>query len=177
MKSTGIVRRIDELGRIVIPKEIRKNLRIRDNENLEIYIEGEDKIILQKFSIIKKISDFAQQFVDAMATFIKNDIIITDTNEVIAVSGNRKKEYLGEMISNKLLNSLSRRENILEKYKKELEIIEGKVETGTYAISTIISNGDAIGLVIIFSPLEDLTKVEENIVKIASSFLGKYIEE
>lgn len=177
MKATGIIRRIDELGRIVIPKELRKSLRIKENENLEIYIDEEEKIILQKFSAMKKINDFAQNFVDAMHSFIKFNIIVTDNNEVVAVSNSKKKEYLNKQISEKLVTAIMRRENYLEKYIKDYEIIEGLVESGSYVISTIIANGDAVGLVMITSANEDLTKAEENVVKIASQFFSKYLEQ
>lgn len=177
MKSIGIVRRIDEMGRIVIPKEIRKTLRINSNDSMEIYIEGEDKIILKKFSMMKNIDDFAQKFVDAMHTFIKHNIIITDTKDIIAVAGLNKKEYLNQPISEYLESAIARRENILEKYEKGFELIRGKNEKGTYTLSTIIANGDAVGLVIITSSEGEITKADENVVKIASEFLGKYLEQ
>jgi len=177
MKSIGIVRRIDEMGRIVISKEIRKTLRINSNDSIEIYIEGEEKIILKKYSLLKKIDDFAQKFVDSMYNFIKYNIIITDTKDIIAAAGPNKKDYLNQPISEGLENSILRRENILEKYQKDYELIKGKKENGTYAISTIITNGDAVGLVIISSSGEEITKTEEKIVKIASQFLGKYLEQ
>ena len=177
MKSIGIVRRIDEMGRIVIPKEIRKTLRINNNDSIEIFIEGEDNIILKKYSLVKKIDDFAQKFVDSMYTFIKHNIIITDTKDIIAVAGSNKKDFLSQPISENLENSISRRENILEKYKKDYEIIKDKKESGTYTISTIIANGDAVGLVIITSDGEEIGGVEEKIAKIASQFLGKYLEQ
>ncbi len=177
MKSVGIIRRIDEMGRIVIPKEIRKNLRINSNDNIEIYMEGEDKIVLKKHSLLKKIDDFAQKFVDSMHSFIKYNIIITDTKDIIAAAGPNKKKYLNQPISEKLENAIERRENILEKYNKEYELIKNEKENGTYAISTIIANGDAVGLVIIFSNNEEINKTDEKIVKIASQFFGKYLEQ
>ena len=74
MKATGVVRRIDELGRIVIPKEIRKNLRIHEGENIEIYINEKENIVLKKHSLIKEIDDFAQKFTDSLHSFFKKDI-------------------------------------------------------------------------------------------------------
>ncbi len=177
MKSVGIVRRIDEMGRVVIPKEIRKTFRINSNDSIEIFTEGEEKIVLKKYSLVKKIDDFAQKFVDSMYNFIKHNIIITDTKEVIAAAGINKTDYLQKPISNNLENSITRRENILEKYMKQYEIVDNKIENGTYTISTIITNGDAVGLVIICSNNEDIGTAEEKIVKIASQFLGKYLEE
>ncbi|NLL45168.1 MAG: AbrB/MazE/SpoVT family DNA-binding domain-containing protein [Mollicutes bacterium] len=177
MKATGIVRRIDELGRIVIPKEIRKTLRIKEGENLEIYVDSDENIILRKHSLMNKINDFAQNFAEAIYSFIKHDIIITDTNTVIACAGQSKKDYLNKPISEKLQNSIIRRENILEKYEKNYSVIEGKEESGTYTISSIIANGDAVGLVMIASNEEKITEIEERVAKIASQFLGKYLEE
>ena len=84
---------------------------------------------------------------------------------------------MNQPISEGLENSILRRENILEKYQKDYELIKGKKENGTYAISTIITNGDAVGLLIISSSGEEITKTEEKIVKIASQFLGKYLEQ
>ncbi len=177
MKSIGIIRRIDEMGRIVIPKEIRKNFRINTNDSIEIYTEGEDKIILKKHSLLKKIDDFAGKFVDSMYNFVKHNIMITDSKDIIAIAGPNKKEYLGQQISENLEQAIIRRENILEKYKKEYEFISEKKEKGTYTISTIIANGDAIGLVIIFSNNEEINKTEEKVAKIAAQFLGKYLEQ
>lgn len=177
MKNTGVIRRIDDLGRIVIPKEIRKNLRINDNESMEIYIYNDENIILKKHSLLKKIEDFAQKFIDSMNVFIKHNIIITDRNEVIAVSNNLKKGYLHKPISEKLQNSILRRENILEKYKKEIELIPNKIENATFSISSIVANSDVVGLVIIFSFDEEISTLEEKITNIASQFLGKYLEE
>ncbi len=177
MKNTGVIRRIDDLGRIVIPKEIRKNLRINDNESMEIYIYNDENIILKKHSLLKKIEDFAQKFIDSMNVFIKHNIIITDRNEVIAVSNNLKKGYLHKPISEKLQNSILRRENILEKYKKEIELIPNKIENATFSISSIVANSDVVGLVIIFSSDEEISTLEEKITNIASQFLGKYLEE
>ena len=83
MKSTGIIRRIDELGRIVIPKEIRKNLRIKEGENLEIYIEN-DNIILKKYSLLKNLTDIAAIYVEVLNSLIKDNIVIIDSDTVIA---------------------------------------------------------------------------------------------
>ena len=123
MKTTGIVRRIDELGRIVIPKEIRKSLRIKEGESLEILIDNED-IILKKYSVIKNLNDFAQNITDSIYSFIKNNILITDTNSILAVSGPLKKELLNKSIGTDLELKIKRREEMLEKHKKALKITD-----------------------------------------------------
>jgi AbrB family transcriptional regulator (stage V sporulation protein T) len=93
MKATGIIRRIDDLGRIVIPKEIRKNLRIKEGDNLEVFVQNEE-IILRKYSMMNKINDLAQELTDAIYTFMKHSIFITDTDQVVAGSGPLKKLFL-----------------------------------------------------------------------------------
>lgn len=176
MKTTGIVRRIDELGRIVIPKEIRKSLRIKDGENLEISIDDKN-IVLRKYSLMKKIEDFAQSFTDGIYSYLKKNIIITNRDSIIAVSGSFRKEYLNQEVSEQLNKFIERRENIHEKYSKKIEIIDGIELEGTYAISTIIVNGDSAGLVIIFDEVDTISEEDYKIIQIVSNFLSKYLEE
>ena len=95
MKTTGVIRRIDELGRIVIPKEIRKSLRIKNGESLEVYLDG-DSIILKKFSQIESLESISVDYVEAFNQIIKHNIIVTDRDKVVAVSGPLKKKYLGK---------------------------------------------------------------------------------
>lgn len=176
MKATGVVRRIDELVRIVIPKEIRKTLRIREGENIEIYLDSDESIVLKKYSIVKKLGDFAQAFTDSIYSFLKLNILITDNDNIIAFSGPLKKEYINKSISDYLLNSIKRRENILEKHFKSINIINEKELEGTYTINSIIVNGDVVGLFIIFSDNDKIKEVEEKISQIAAQFLSKYLE-
>ena len=98
MKATGVIRRIDDLGRVVIPKEIRKNLRIKDGDNLEIYVQ-KDEVILKKYSMMNKINDLAQELTDAIYTFMKHTIFITDTDQIVAGSGPLKKDFINKNIS------------------------------------------------------------------------------
>ena len=177
MKATGVVRRIDELGRIVIPKEIRKTLRIHEGENVEIYIDDKENIVLKKYSVMKKLGDFAQNFTDSIYSFLKHTIIITDTDHIIAVSGDLKKEYLNCNISDTLLTSIQRRENILEKHEKAIKIKADTEIECTYVMNSIVCHGDAVGLVIILSQTEKITEIEEKIAQIAAQFLSKYLEE
>lgn len=177
MKATGVVRRIDELGRIVIPKEIRKTMRIREGENIEIYIDGDQNVVLKKYSILKKLGDFAQSFTDAIYSFIKYNIIITDTDSVIAASGSLKKEFSNQILSEEMISAIKRRENILEKHTKNISIIPTSTVGGTYIINSIIANGDVVGLVIILSTEDKVGEIEEKIAQIAAQFLAKYLEE
>lgn len=175
MKSTGIIRRIDELGRIVIPKEIRKNLRIKEGENLEIYIDNET-IILKKYSVLKNLTDMATIYAEVVNSLFKENIIITDTDTVIAASGKYKKKLLNKNISEELLSSIQRRENLLESHKKNLKITNEELEV-TYTIHTIVVGGDAVGLVLIFSEDEKIDEKIDETCLVAANFLAKYLED
>ncbi len=176
MKSTGIVRRIDELGRIVIPKEIRNNLRLRSGENIEIYTDN-DTIILKKFSMVNKISDLAQELTDAIHTFLKYNIFITDMHTIISASGNKKKELLNKNLSEFMIEKIEKREKMFEGHIKDIEILEGKTYTCSYLTNPIIKDGECIGLIVIFSEKDKLTLDELHIIEIVSSFISKYLEE
>ncbi len=171
MKTTGIVRRIDELGRIVIPKEIRRSLRIKEGENLEILINN-DSIILKKYSIIKNLNDFAQNITDSIYSFIDNSVLITDTDNILAVSGPLKKQLLNKEIGIDLENKIKRREEMIEKHKKSLKITNEEIEC-TYAVSPIIVNSDVIGLVMIIGEVAD---VDFKLTQIISKFLSNHLE-
>ena len=176
MYTSGMVRRIDDLGRIVIPKEIRKKLRIRDGENLEILVEN-DNIVLKKYSVMKNIEDFAGSFTDAIYSFIKYNILITNEDRIIAASGSMKKKFIDKNISENLITCIQRKENIHEKYQKNLVITDKEKVDATYAISTIITQGDPVGLVIIFSEDEKINESDMRICEIAAKILSKYLDE
>jgi len=176
MKATGIIRRIDDLGRIVIPKEIRKNLRIKEGDNLEIFVVNED-IILKKYSMMNKINDLAQELTDAIYTFMKHSIFITDTDQVVAASGSLKKRYLNKNISDFITESIKRRDKILENHFKELNFIEDEKLTCSYVLSTILVNGEATGMILIISEEEKMSDAEMQMAGIVSSFMTKYLEQ
>ena len=176
MKTTGVVRRIDDLGRIVIPKEIRRTLRIRDGESLEIYVEDE-MIALKKFSSMNDLNDICKDLVNTINQTLSKNVLITDRDCVISFSGNNKNNYLNKSISKYLEEVLNNREIVVEKDKVEVEFIDNLKEEYSYTISPIITNGDVIGSVIIFSDLEDITDLEAKLAAITSSFLSRHIEE
>ena len=173
MRATGVVRRIDDLGRIVIPKEIRRNLRIRDGESLEIFVDG-NSIILKKFSIMRNVDDFAKSVADAMYSISKKNIVITDCDSVIACSSNLKC-LINKSISDSISTSIKRRESIFEKYEKDLCISNDYSIVCKYAMNAIVCNGDSVGLVVIFG--DDITDDDMKISAIASKILSKSIEE
>lgn len=174
MKSTGVLRRIDDLGRIVIPKEIRKNLKIKDGESLEIFV-NEDAIVLKKYSFMSDLYDIAQTCSDSIYDVINKNIIITDRDRVIAASGNLKKKYIGKEISNFIIGAIDKRGNILEKNKSDLEIINNITEETCYILSSVVANGDAVGLVMILSD-DSIKETDEKCAYFISKFLGKHLE-
>lgn len=176
MKTTGVIRRIDELGRIVIPKEIRKNLRIKNGESLEIFVENED-VILKKYSPIENLESVASKYVDIFNQVIKHNIIVTDRDKVIAIAGNLKKNYLDKNISDFCEHSIDRRDSFVERQKKNFEFAEGVVEYGYYSFSSIINNGDALGAVIIISTEFPISEADEKQAVILSKILSKYFVE
>lgn len=149
MKATGVVRRIDDLGRIVIPKEIRKSLRIREGDSLEIYTDGSDSIVLKKYSHVENINNFIIQYVDAVYTSSKRDIIVTDTERVIAAAGNFRKDLLGKKISYSLDEKIQKR--TLQKIEKgeNLEITDNFIINQAAVLKPISVYGDIIGATII----------------------------
>ena len=115
MKATGVVRRIDDLGRIVIPKEIRKTLRIKEGDPLEIFTDREGGIILKKYSPIGELSEFATEYAETLAKTTGHIACITDKDTVIAISGGSKKDYLEKGVSKQLEQIMDDKENYTSK--------------------------------------------------------------
>ena len=122
MKATGVVRRIDDLGRVVIPKEIRKTLRIKEGDPLEIFTDKEGEIILKKYSPIGELSEFATEYAETLAKTTGHIACITDKDTVIAVSGGSKKEYLEQGISPELEQIMDEKENYTSKDNNDVSI-------------------------------------------------------
>ncbi len=176
MKSTGVVRRVDDLGRIVIPKEIRRTLRIRDGESLEIFVDSE-MIALKKFSKMSDMYDVTKELVDIINSNINKTVLITDRDRFIAGSGPLKKNYVDKNISGFLEKIMKDRKNVIETSLHPIELLENVKESLAYVIYPIIMNGDTIGLVLVISEKSDIGQLEEKLVNITAQFLGKHIEE
>lgn len=178
MKATGIVRRIDDLGRVVVPKEIRRTLRIREGDPLEIFVDREGEVILKKYSPIIELGQFAKEYAEALFDSLQFPVMICDRDDVIAVAGESKKDYLNKNIGSELSKTIEGRSQVFETEKSTIEIIEGQPqELESYCISPVITGGDPIGCVMIFSKDGDkLSKVEQKAVETAASFLAKQME-
>jgi AbrB family transcriptional regulator (stage V sporulation protein T) len=181
MKATGIVRRIDDLGRIVIPKEIRRTLRIREADPLEIYTDREGEIILKKYSPIGEMGTFAKQYAESMAQVSGHIAAISDRDQFIAVSGGMKN-ILGKSISRDLEEKINNRESVVAA-KGDRNFIpvcrETEDEYQHEAISPIICEGDVIGSVILLEidHKSKMGEVEQKLTQSAAGFLGRQMEQ
>ncbi len=180
MKATGVVRRIDDLGRVVIPKEIRRTLRIKEGDPLEIFTDKEGEVILKKYSPIGELSEFAAEYAETLTKTTGHIAYITDKDTVIAVSGASKKEWLEQGISQELEKILDNKVKYVSKENNDMAvpITQNEKNDKIYkaqVIYPIISDGDAIGSVILLSK-DDKTKmseVEQKVAQSAANFLGK----
>ena len=181
MKATGIVRRIDDLGRVVVPKEIRRTLRIREGDPLEIFTDREGEIILKKYSPIGELGQFAKQYADSLNQTTGHIVAITDKDMFIAASGPTKKDLLTKSISHELEEVINERESIIAgKEDKNYIRITNEDDEFTYeVIQPIISEGDAIGAVIILTKDAKVKfgELESKLAGTAAAFLGRQMEQ
>ncbi len=184
MKATGVVRRIDDLGRIVIPKEIRRTLRIKEGDPLEIFTDKEGEVILKKYSPIGELSEFATGYAETLSKTTGHIACITDKDSVIAVSGGSKKEFLEQSLSPELEKIMENKEIYTSKENNELAIPITQNDNNkdrrynSQVIYPIISDGDVIGSVILLSK-EQNTKmgdIELKVVQSAAGFLSSQME-
>ena len=162
MKATGIVRRIDDLGRVVVPKEIRRVLRIREGDPLEIYTSNTGEIILKKYSPISELGQFAGEYADTAAQILGGTVIVSDTDQVIAAAGPSRKEYTDRMVDTEL-DKIIQSKNIVKEERK--------------VIVPILVHGDAIGSVTILPKTDTmLSEAEFKAAEIGASFLAKQME-
>ena len=149
MKATGIVRRIDDLGRVVIPKEIRRTMRIREGDPLEIYTTRDGEVIFKKYSLIGGLEEFAAQFCDTLSRSTDFSAAVTDRDAVIAIAGAGKKELLGKPVSPALEQVMDQR----GLYCGEGVAISDENEQFWAAVAApILCGGDVLGAVLFLSP-------------------------
>lgn len=180
MKATGIVRRIDDLGRVVIPKEIRRTLRIREGDPLEIFVDRDGEVILKKYSPIGELGDFAKEYAESLFESTGHITMISDRDNIIAVSGGSKKEYLDKHVGSLVENAMDNRKTTFETVPGEYDIIKDVNETYTnFVIAPIVAGGDPIGSVIMVSKDENVKmgQMEIKMAETAAGFLGKQMEQ
>jgi AbrB family transcriptional regulator (stage V sporulation protein T) len=179
MRATGIVRRIDDLGRVVIPKEIRRTMRIREGDPLEIYTEKDGEVIFKKYSPMGELSDFAGQICETMYKTTGKIAAVTDRDSVISLYGAPKRDLLDKSFSAELEQLMEGRQPYRwERGAKRLPLVEG-VDSPWIAVAVpILSEGDVMGCVL-FMTAEEATPfgdVELKLAATVSKFLGKQME-
>ena len=182
MKATGIVRRIDDLGRVVIPKEIRRTMRIRESDPLEIFTDREGEIILKKYSPMGELAGFAKEYAESLASTLGSTVCITDHDQVVAAAGYGKKELQEKVISKQLEASISERSQVIAyaNEKKYIPITEdGQELFFGQIVCPIICEGDVLGAVVLLEKQEQrkLGEVELKAVLCAANFLGRQMEQ
>ena len=182
MKATGIVRRIDDLGRIVIPKEIRRTLHIRESDPLEIFTDHEGAIILKKYSPIGEMGSYAKQYAESLSQVSGHLALIADRDQIIAAAGTGSKQMIGKSVSKSLEEKMNLRETVCTSRndKNYVEVVDGEVqEYQQEVIIPIITQGDVIGAAILLSANADdeMSEVEMKLAQSAAGFLGKQMEE
>ena len=181
MKATGIVRRIDDLGRVVIPKEIRRTLRIREGDPLEIFTDREGEIILKKYSPIGELGAFAKEYAESLSQSSGHITCIVDKDHIIAISGASKKEFMDKNISPALERVINNRATVIYSRNEAdfVPILEDDNDAlyKNELITPIISEGDVIGAIVMLSSDKKMGEVESKLAQTAAGFLGKQMEQ
>ncbi len=182
MKATGIVRRIDELGRVVIPKEIRRTLRIREGDPLEIFTDREGEVILKKYSPIGEMGEFARQFADSVQRAVGHTVCICDRDVILSIAGGQRKEYMDRAVSHALEVLMNDRQILHTSQPHEMiPIIDHQEDASAFTcqlIVPIITEGEVIGAIIIFDtePGAVLGDTEMKVAQSTAGFIGKHME-
>ena len=174
MKTTGVVRRIDDLGRIVIPKEIRRTLRIKDGESLEILVDN-DTITLKKFSTLNDFITVSEVLCNSVSEVIRKHVLITNIDKVVAVSAGLREKGFNKNISKYMENLIINRQKVVY-HNVSSEIFDGVFFDCSYLVYPIIVAGDVFGLVIILSFDNSIDNRDEQVASILKNFLEKNIE-
>jgi len=179
MKATGIVRRIDDLGRVVIPKEIRRVLRIREGDPLEIFTEKDGEVIFKKYSPVGELSDFAAQICESLHKTTGAAAAICDRDTVIAAAGGNKRELLEKRISAQLERVMENRSVYGAADKVTMPVTDGADTPCTAVAAPILSSGDVLGCVLFLAPQDALPfgATEQKLAQAVAGFLGRQLEE
>ena len=179
MKATGIVRRMDDLGRVVIPKEIRRTMRINKGDSLEIYTDSSEKIIFKKYSSMAELSSFAENYASVVSKAINLPVLISDCDAVVAVGGGSKKEFSEKKISEEVKKLINKRKYFLNSELKTEKIYPLEdMENEAACVLGIISEGDVMGSLIVLNDKEKNIFSKENflLVKTVAELIGKHLE-
>ena len=178
MRATGVVRRIDDLGRIVIPKEIRRTMRMREGDPLEIFTGSNGEIVFKKFSMIAELSQFAQSYADSLYRVSGMQCLIFDSDNVIACTGQKKKEIIGAAATKEVEDILSSRTSYFRQHSGE-KILRPfmRSENCLVGATPVIASGDGVGVVALIGSEGDvLTDGQKKLLVLTSTLLANHLE-
>jgi len=179
MKATGIVRRIDDLGRVVIPKEIRRTMRIREGDPLEIYTDHAGEVIFKKYSPIEELAETASQYAESINKSCGISIIVVDKDIAVACAGMSKKDILEHKISSEMDGVINTRQlYVWQNGNNKISVVDRQEKYYAKAVAPIFSEGDIIGAVAIVEAdsLSEPTETEIKLIQTAAMFLGKQLD-
>ncbi len=176
MKATGIVRRIDDLGRVVIPKEIRRTMHIKEGAPLEIFTDTQGGVIFKKYSPVGELTDITDQYADVLYRNVSMPVIICDRDHAISVAGASKREFGERRISLELEELMENRTPFIRNQGEKLTPFEGVEHNAAVAVP-IISSGDVLGAVVLLSA-EGVqpSQTDLKLAQVAASFIGRQME-
>ena len=175
LKATGIVRRIDDLGRVVIPKEIRRTLRISEGDALEIFTDNQGGVIFKKYSPVGEMALFSAQMADVLNNSAGLPALICDRDHIVAAAGVSKREYLERRVSQELEECISSRQDFVKLSGKSLHPVEG-VDCTAAVVCPILAQSDVTGAVVLLSNGEEVSQDAEHMAQVAAGFLAKQLE-
>ncbi len=176
MKATGIVRRIDDLGRVVIPKEIRRTMRIREGDPLEIYTDREGGVIFKKYSQLGDVSDFATQLCDTISRVANIPAVITDRDSCIAAGGISRREVVDKRVSTQVEQIMEERKAV--RTEQMVPLCDGTDKYRVLIAVPILAEGDVLGCVTFVTDGDApaLSDVEVKLAQTVAGFLGRHME-
>lgn len=179
MKATGIVRRIDDLGRVVIPKEIRRTMRIREGDPLEIYTSRDGEVIFKKYSLLGGVEDFASQLCETLSKSTGSICAVTDRDSVIAVAGGGRRELLGKHIAPALEQMMESRK--IYQFAEDRPAVSVSDSSDQFIVllgAPILSEGDLLGMVLFVGqpPASPVGETEYKLAQTIAAFLGRHME-
>ena len=172
MKATGVVRRIDDLGRIVIPKEIRRNFKINEGDSLEIFVDSVG-IILKKYSLLDNMVQNATILVDSVAKIYQKNILITDREKIIAVSKEFQKQFLNKELSNNIKEKIDNRCEVFNVGNSYI-VVDETNNTPSFLVPILVDS-DSLGSVILIS--DEITDDDKVLVRLIASILVKIVDD
>ncbi len=178
MKATGIVRRIDELGRVVIPKELRRSFKINEGDPIEIFVEEGGEVILKKYSPIGEMKKLAQEYADSLHDSTGHNSIITDTESIVAVAnGEDANALIGKEVGKAISKALDSKKTVVLQDATSEDLSPQAIDVRSMVVAPIITpDADVTGAVVLYSKTETFGDFEKKITETAASFLGKQID-